>query len=436
MIEKFRNHLLNNFSFLEGKKLLLATSGGLDSMVMAHLFCSFSKTIALAHCNFKLRGQESDEDQKFVKEFAEQHSIPFFTTQFETSTFAKQHKQSIQVAARDLRYSWFYELVKIEKYDYIITAHQADDVLETFLINLIRGTGLEGLTGIPTQNNLVVRPLLPFSRLQLHEFALANTIAWREDSSNASNYYMRNKIRHELVPTIKEVNPNFLSTFQNTISYLSEAQNLVGDASDLIYKKVVVEEENSIYIDINALKQQTNYKSYLYQWLSKYGFTAWEDLFNLVEAQSGKQVFASEYRIVKNRNQLIVSAINKEDTQIRYYLHENQNEINIPLKLKLSREFTSMKSNNSTIFVDENKLVFPLEIRKWKVGDTFRPSGMQGKSKKISKFFKDEKMSILEKETTWLLCSGSEIIWIIGIRQDERFKTTASTTNILQIALL
>ena len=212
MQQKFENHIAQNFSFLIGKNLLLATSGGIDSMVMVDLFHKLSFEIAMAHCNFQLRGLESFEDQNFVQNYAQTNEIPLFLTQFDTQAFAKDYKLSTQVAARELRYNWFYELLETKKYDYILTAHHADDNLETFLIHLSRGTGLDGLTGIPAKNGKVIRPLLIFSRDEIEQYAIENSIQWREDSSNASEKYLRNKIRHNLVPILKELNPDFLSS--------------------------------------------------------------------------------------------------------------------------------------------------------------------------------------------------------------------------------
>lgn len=436
MLSDFKKQIQLNFPFLEYKKVLIATSGGVDSMVLVHLFQQISDSFSLAHCNFKLRGSESDEDQKFVSSYAIKNAIPYFTTQFDTATFARESKLSIQVAARELRYHWFYELVATHQFDYIVTAHHADDALETVLINFVRGTGLEGLTGIPAQNNLVIRPLLNCSRQQILDYAHSNAISWREDSSNASDYYLRNKIRHDLVPILKELNPNFLTSFQHTISFLAASQKMVGDAASMVYDLVVTEKEASIYIDIIALKKWTNYQSYLYQWLSEYGFSAWDDIYNLVDAQSGKQVLAPDFRIIKDRNHLIINSNETKVDNQDYFLFENQTEINFPLKLKLSYSNSELVSENSSIFVDANQLVFPLTIRKWKKGDFFQPYGMGGKSKKISKFFKDQKMSLIEKEKTWLLCSDSKIVWVIGIRQDERYSVVETTQNKLQIVVL
>ncbi|MGZ9736785.1 tRNA lysidine(34) synthetase TilS [Flavobacterium sp. GNP002] len=435
MLQKFKNHLLLNFQFLSGKKILLATSGGKDSMVMVHLFQQLDYKIGIAHCNFQLRGMESFGDQNFVQEYASANDIQVFITQFDTKAFAEDYKVSTQVAARELRYNWFYELLETEKFDYILTAHHADDNLETFLINLSRGTGLEGLTGIPEQNDRVIRPLLAFSQEEMEEYAKLNNIKWREDSSNASDKYLRNKIRHHLVPMLKELNPNFLSSFHKTQTYLQEAQVMVEDASIMIYQQVAKQEEDTIYFDFIKLKKLPNYKSYLYQWLKEFGFSAWDDIYDLVESQSGKYVFSPEYRLLKDRDSLILSPINFVNEKEEYFIDENQKEVNIPLNLTFCKVADISLTTNSAIFVDADKLQFPLVLRHWNEGDSFQPFGMNGKSKKVSKLFKDEKLSLLEKENSWLLCSNNQIVWIIGLRQDERFRIENTTKNILKIQL-
>ncbi|RBN50744.1 tRNA lysidine(34) synthetase TilS [Flavobacterium psychrolimnae] len=435
MLQKFQNHLLHNFQFLSGKKILLATSGGKDSMVMVHLFQQLDYEIGIAHCNFQLRGMESFEDQNFVQEYAAANGIPVFITQFDTKAFAEDYKVSTQVAARELRYNWFYELLETEKFDYILTAHHADDNLETFLINLSRGTGLEGLTGIPEQNDRVIRPLLAFSQEEMEEYAKLNNIKWREDSSNASDKYLRNKIRHHLVPMLKELNPNFLSSFHKTQTYLQEAQGMVEDASIMIYQQVAKQEDDTIYFDLKKLKKLPNYKSYLHQWLKEFGFSAWDDIYDLVESQSGKYVFSPEYRLLKDRDSLILSPINFVNEKEEYSIDENQKEVNFPLNLLFCKVADISLTTNSAIFVDADKLQFPLVLRHWNEGDSFQPFGMNGKSKKVSKLFKDEKLSLLEKENSWLLCSNNQIVWIIGLRQDERFRIENTTKNILKIQL-
>jgi tRNA(Ile)-lysidine synthase len=435
MQQKFENHIAQNFPFLIGKNLLLATSGGLDSMVMVDLFRKLPFEIAIAHCNFQLRGLESFGDQRFIQDYAESNEIPLFLTQFDTEAFANDYKLSTQVAARELRYNWFYELLETENYDYILTAHHADDNLETFLIHLVRGTGIDGLTGIPSQNGKVIRPFLIFSRSEIEQYAKDNAIEWREDSSNASDKYLRNKIRHNLVPIFKDLNPDFLTSFQKTQNYLQESKAMVEDASFLVYQQVAKEKGTEIHFDLNQLKKLPNYKSYLYHWFNGFGFSAWEDIYDLVDGQSGKQVFSNEFRLLKNRDFLILSPINPEDENEEYFINKNQKEVNVPLNLSFARVEAVSNVSNPCIFVDEDKLWYPLVLRRWKDGDTFQPFGMEGKSKKLSKFFKDEKLSLIEKEKAWLLCSDNEIVWIVGVRQDERFKIKNTTKNILKIQL-
>lgn len=436
MLDTLKKHIAHQFPFLGNKKLLLATSGGLDSMVMAHLFHQLDYTIALAHCNFQLRGLESFGDQKFVQEYADANDIPVFITQFDTQAFANDYKLSTQVAARDLRYNWFYELLETEDFDYVLTAHHADDNIETFLINLSRGTGLDGLTGIPAENGSVIRPLLLFSREEITNYAKENKIEWREDSSNASNKYVRNKIRHDLVPLLKELNPHFMSSFQKTQTYLQESAAMVEDASIMVYQQVVRQEEDQMYFNLSQLKRLPNYKSYLYQWLHEFGFSAWDDVYDLADSQSGKQIFSREFRLLKDRDFLILSPIILEFDQQEYFIEKDAQDVKIPLNLSFCKVDDISVSSNTAIFVDEDALEFPLVLRKWREGDNFQPLGMDGKTKKLSKFFKDEKFSLFDKQNCWILCSGESIVWIVGHRQDERFKVNSATKQILKIDLL
>ena len=433
MLRQFENQVSNHFPFLQGKKLLLAVSGGLDSMVLVHLFQQLNYEIVVLHCNFQLRGLESFEDQQFIQEYSNTNAIPFVFTQFDTEAFAADFKVSIQVAARELRYSWFYEQLAIQKGDFILTAHHADDNLETFLINLSRGTGLEGLTGIPAQNEKVIRPLLSFSRQQIEEYASVNKLKWREDSSNASDKYLRNKIRHHLVPLLKELNPNFMSSFEKTQSFLSEAQELVDDAAIMVYQQVAREEGEDIYFDLGRLLQLPNYSSYLYQWLKEFGFTAWDDIYELVTSQSGKQVLAPYFRLIKDRDCLILSPLPSQENQQEFEIESLESKVKFHLNLDFSNVSEIGVASDSTIFVDEDKLVFPLTLRHWNEGDVFQPFGMEGKSKKVSKLFKDEKLSLIDKEKVWLLCSNNQVVWVVGIRQDERFKIDPNSKKLLKI---
>jgi tRNA(Ile)-lysidine synthase len=430
MFQKFKNHIDTNFSFLQDKKLLVATSGGMDSMVLVHLFQKLKFNIGLAHCNFQLRNSESDADEKFVNNYAELHKIPCFTIKFDTKNYSEVHKLSIQVAARNLRYNWFNEILVQEKYDYIITAHHADDVAETFMINLSRGTGLEGLTGIPSQNGNIIRPMLLFSRKEIENYASENSLQLREDSSNASDKYLRNKIRHHIIPVFKEINDSFLQSFQNTLEYLNQQQSLVDDAVLLVYEKVVLEEKEQLKINISALLQYKNYKAYLYQWLHKYGFTAWNDVYDLLQSQTGKRIESENYILLKDRDFLLLSSKISDFETIA--IHSVTENTNFPLNFSICNFSDISNQNKNVIFVEESKLQFPLTIRKWKSGDYFYPAGMQGK-KKVSKYFKDEKFTLFQKQQAFILESNDQIVWIIGHRADERFKPENTTQNIIQI---
>lgn len=433
MLSDFAAYFAQNLSFLQGKKLLLAVSGGIDSMVMADLFLKANQSIALAHCNFKLRGKESDADQQFVTDFANKHNISVFTTDFDTQQFAQDYKLSTQVAARKLRYEWFSELLQRENYDFVLTAHHADDNLETFLINLSRGTGIEGLTGIPKQNDKIVRPLLDYSREEIAAYAQANDIQWREDASNASDQYLRNQVRQAIVPQLKKLDRDFLSAFQKTQQYLHQAQTLAEDAAIMVYQQVAQPADEEIHFNLQKLKKLPNFQAYLYRWLREFGFTAWDDVYALADSQTGKQVFAAEYRLLRNRDFLILSPLKAESLPESHLIPSPDTDVNFPIKLLFSQADNTTNAANNVIFVDAEKMQFPLVLRKFREGDVFQPLGMNGQSKKVSKFFKDEKLSLIQKEKTWLLCSGEKIVWIVGIRPDERFKVTETTKQILQI---
>ena len=436
MLEKLHQHINYKFSFLKEKKLLIAISGGLDSVVLTHLFHQLKFDISLAHCNFNLRGLESDKDEDFVKELGKKLHLKIVTKGFETENFASENQLSTQVAARNLRYNWFQEISIKHQFDFVLTAHQADDNLETFLINLTRGTGLEGLTGIPELNNNIVRPLLVFSRDEIENFATKNNIDWREDKSNASNKYVRNKIRNQVVPILKEINPTLLDSFQKTSDYLKESQQII-DVSIADFKKKVVEktENSNLRIDIAKIQKTNNQKAYLYQLLKEFGFSEWNDVTNLLTAQSGKEVVSKTHRLLKDRGFLILSKKEEIKSNNIFLISEDTLEVRSPIHLKIAAVSTMEKENKSTIYLDKNRITFPLTLRKWQYGDFFYPKGMQGK-KKISKFFKDEKYSSIDKENTWLLCTENNISWVIGKRQDNRFFANEKTKSILKIELL
>ena len=434
MLQKFQNHIKQNFPFLMGRKLLLATSGGIDSMVLLHLCQQSQLDIRVAHCNFKLRAEESDEEEQFVTSECEKLGVLVFVNHFDTKKFADEQKLSIQVIARNLRYDWFNTLLIKNDYDYILTAHHLDDSLETFLINFTRGSGLDGLTGIPTQNGNIIRSLLIFSRNEIESYAKENNINWREDSSNTSDKYLRNKLRHNVIPLLKELNPALLDSFENTISHLKQALSMVDDASRIVYRKVVSDVNFQKRINLSELKQLPNYQAYLHEWLEAFGFTDWASINALVTAQSGKQIHSANYTVLKDRDELIIFQKQKTEEIEKFLIESGQKEVKFPLKMSFCSVDESCVQTTNTIFVDEMTLQFPLEIRKWQEGDWFYPQGMKGK-KKLSKFFKDEKFSLIDKSQIWLLCSDNQIVWIIGKRQDDRFKVTAQTTKIAQIQL-
>ncbi len=435
MFKAFDNHITSQLDFLRKGRLLIAISGGLDSVVLAHLCHKINLDVSLAHCNFNLRGDESDGDEGFVLELAEQLSMEAFVESFDTKTYAEAEKLSIQMAARELRYNWFKELARQLKFDFILTAHHADDNLETFLINLTRGTGLEGLTGIPQVNDNIVRPLLPYSRETIERYAMDNDLRWREDSSNASTKYLRNKLRHDVIPMLKDINPQLLQGFDKTLNNLQETSNIVRESIDVVTKRAIESVEgNTIVYKISEFKKLKKPKAYIFEIFREYGFTAFEDIYDLLDAQSGKQVFSSTHRLLKNRDSLILTVITLiSDESMK--IQEGEKMVEISLGTLFFEEVdTVSKASKKEIFVDVKSLQFPLEIRSWIDGDLFYPMGLQGK-KKLSKFFKDEKLSLLDKEKCQLLCSNDEVVWVINYRADNRFKVTENTNRILKITL-
>lgn len=436
MINNFQNHINSKLSFLKGSKLLIAISGGIDSVVLVHLGHEIGLNMALAHCNFNLRGNESDADEDFVLQLAEDLDLEVFIESFDTEVYAKENKLSIQMAARKLRYDWFEELAVQLKFDYILTAHHADDNLETFLINLTRGTGLDGLTGIPEINDNIVRPLLPFSRQTMEAYAIENELKWRNDSSNASTKYLRNKLRHDVIPVLKDINKNLLQNFQTTLDNLNDTSDIVEESLNAVLKRAIISIDNSeIRFKVSEFKKLNNPKAYLHEFLKDYGFSEWNDVLNLLDAQAGKQVFSSTYRLVKDRDILILSEFNLEENNQFISISKKDTNKALPIGIFCFDEVSKIENIHSNIiYVDENQLKFPLSVRKWQEGDYFFPLGMKGK-KKLSKYFKDEKLSLIDKENMWLLCSEDAIVWVIGKRADDRFKVTDKTKQILKFEI-
>ena len=437
MLQKFKQHLHQNFPFLEDSKLLIAISGGIDSVVLAHLCSQLNLNFSLCHCNFNLRGQESDDDEAFVTSLAKTLKTLVYTTSFETEKYATKNKVSIQVAARDLRYTWFYKLLDANQYDYVLTAHNTNDNLETFIINLTRGSGLEGFTGIPPVNQKSVRPLLAFSRDDITLFAIKNGIVWREDRSNASIKYVRNKVRQKVIPILKELNPHVLESFQNTIEYLNESQSIINDAVKNITANVVSYENDVLKISCKEIDKLSNKKAYLYQLLQGYGFTAWNDIVDLISAQPGKQIFSNTHRLLKDRNFLILTTINKSQSiKGPILIDQKVSKITNPIKLTIQNTDDYTSKNKEQIIIDKDLVNYPLSLKKWHHGDAMYPTGMKG-SKKISQLFKDNKLSLLDKEKIWILADAKDhIIWVIGLRQDRRYLVNKTSKNRLKISYL
>lgn len=435
MLNHLKTHIEKRLGFLNQSKLLIAISGGIDSVVLTHLCHKLGLNISLAHCNFNLRGKESDADEGFVLELAENLELEVFVQRFDTELYAKDNKRSIQMAARELRYSWFSELAEQLKFDFILTAHHADDNLETFLINFTRGTGLEGLTGIPEVNDKFIRPLLPFSSESILNYAQAHQIKWRDDSSNKSVKYLRNKLRHEVVPILKEINPGLLQSFQTTLNNLNESSEIVEESIDVFLKKAIESiGDKEVRFKISEFKKLNNPKPYLFESLKEFGFNEWNDVVGLLDAETGKQVFSPTHRLIKNREYLLLSEINLEES-ISISISDNVSQVETPFGILFFDEADAIFGERTNIiFADKDALNFPLTIRQYKAGDVFHPLGMTGK-KKVSKYFKDEKLSLLDKENTWLLCSGDDIVWVINRRADNRFRITESTKRILKIEL-
>ncbi|MFD1015125.1 tRNA lysidine(34) synthetase TilS [Winogradskyella rapida] len=435
MRKDFKNHIENKLSILKESKLIIAISGGIDSVVLAHLCYAMGLDIALAHCNFKLRASESDKDEAFVVALADTLGVEVFVQHFDTQQYSEIHKCSIQMAARELRYDWFAELAQQLHYDYILTAHHADDNLETFLINFTRGTGLNGLTGIPMINNNIVRPLLPFSRHQIETYVKAHQITWREDASNASRKYLRNKLRHEVVPLLKEINPQLLASFRSTMTNLKDSADIVEDSlSDFLKKALVADNQYGQTFKVAEFKKHSNPKAYMFEIFKHCGFTEWNDVVNLLEAQSGKMVKSNTHRLIKHREFLILADLEPaENGETSILIEADNNAVDTPIgELRLEDVEVRPEASKNSIFVDKELLKFPLELRLWKAGDVFQPLGMIGK-KKVSKYLKDEKVSLVEKEQTWVLTSGDKVVWLVGKRADGRFKVTENTKHMLKV---
>lgn len=438
MLEKFESFVSDNNLFSKDDRILIALSGGVDSVVLSHLMCRANYKISLAHCNFHLRDEESNRDEAFVRRWAKENNIPLFVKEFDTYQYMKENKLSLEMAARDLRYNWFNSLLESEGFTCLCTAHHLDDSIETFFINLLRGTGIAGLHGIKVKNDKIVRPLLFATREEILSYAKQNNISYVEDSTNSETKFTRNKIRHNLFPVLREINPNFEFALKKDIEYLNDTEFIFRREIEKTKKEIIETEQEVIKINISKLKQLNPMKIYLYEILSEYGFneTNISDILSCLDENSGKQFFSKTHRLVKDRQYIFIDVIKNNTTNDFFLIDNCQSSLIHPLKMQIELlrdlKFINISKDKNIAMLDADLLKFPLILRKWRQGDSFVPFGMK-KEKKLSDYFTSNKYSLLDKENQWILCSEEKIVWLVAERIDDRFRISNKTKNILKI---
>ena len=420
------------------ERIVLALSGGIDSMVLADMLLKAKADFVLAHCNFHLRGEESDGDEQFVRDFAERNGLKLFVKQFDTEVYAKEHGVSIEMAARDLRYAWFEELRQQLGYDYIAVAHHADDQLETFFINLLRGAGIRGLKGMLPVNGHIIRPLLEMSREEIHQYAIENGISWREDHTNAETQFLRNKIRHELLPVIDSISKEGRTSILKSISHLASENELY---------RVLVKEKLATVTSLRAersgarqstleeggllrsfLPRNDESEQLLFEWLRGYGFNSNQVHFiqEAMNGQPGTSFFSPTHRVTIERDGLELTPI----------CQNSDTSLGLSYQQIIKDECFVLDKNPQAAQLDYDKLTLPLKLRRWQAGDRFHPLGMKG-SRLLSDFLKDLKLTTRQKEACQVLTTANdEIVWVVGRRVDDRFKVTDKTKTILKIQMV
>lgn len=423
-------------------KLLLAVSGGIDSVVLTDLVYKTGFDFIIAHCNFQLRAEESERDEAFVKAFAGKYNKEVLVKKFDTEKYAAENHLSIQEAARELRYEWFDEIMnyKLQTTNYkLVTAHHANDNIETLLMHFFRGTGIHGLTAIPAfdKERKIIRPLLFAKREDITAYAKENELAWAEDSSNASDKYTRNFFRLKLMPAIKEIFPNAEDNLLHNIHRFKETEMLYRQAIHEHKKKLVEAKGNEWHVPALKLKKSEPLHTILWEIIKDFGFASaqTDEVKKLLDADNGSYISSASHRIIKNRNWLIIAPLQTETGQNILIEKEDKKILfekgNIQLEILSSTDY-KLQTTNAVALINADEIKFPLLLRKWKQGDYFYPLGMQ-KKKKLSRFFIDQKLSKTEKENVWVIESNKKIIWVIGYRIDDRFKITGNTKNILRI---
>ncbi|RFS16752.1 tRNA lysidine(34) synthetase TilS [Emticicia sp. C21] len=444
MLQSFLTYINEQSLFQLTDKIVLAVSGGRDSIVLLDLFREAKFNFTVAHCNFQLRGEESDQDAEFVKELCASHGIPFRTTSFQTKDFAKTYKLSIEMAARQLRYEWFEQLRQELDYQYIATAHHLNDSIETILLNLTKGTGIAGLRGILPKKDSIIRPLLFAARTDIENYVGEKQLQWREDSSNASNDYQRNLLRNEVVPLLKKINPGLEHTFARNIERLQAIESNFQNNLDTFKESVCKEENGALCLKINIIQDWKSSSYLLEETLKEFGFNYFQskEIHQSLKKTSGKTFYSATHTLIKDREYLIITPKQEKSFEEVFIEKGIQNIEYYDLFLHMSpatkedwQAYLNTERKHNLLWVDASKLKYPLSIRPWQEGDWFIPLGMKGK-KKISDFLVDKKVPLHLKKSTFLLCSSDDIVWVIGQRTDERFKITDGTMEVVRVEVL
>lgn len=439
MYRKFIQHIQSKKLFKPGDRLLVGVSGGPDSVVLARLIAKTGNPFALAHCNFKLRGTASDGDERFVQWLADDLGVECYLSSFPTKEYAAENGISIEMAARDLRYNWFDKIYNENGFHRIVVGHHLDDVLETFLLNLTRGTGIRGLTGIKPVSGKIIRPLLFATRQEIEDYACSQGFDYRTDASNNDTTIKRNLIRHRIIPLLEQLNPSFRQNLEKTIGYLAQTYDVFFAAMEKTREKLVKKQTDRDTVPIPKLKKKQPLPLYLYELLRPYNFNpaVVAEIEQALWGEPGKQFFSPTHRLVCDRDELIITLLEEKKPEL-FYIEKGQHEFDGPVNLKITEEpFTeeyTIPRYENIATIDAAKVSFPLALRKWQTGEYFRPLGMKG-LKKLSDFFIDEKYSIPDKENAWILYSGDRVVWIVGKRIDDRFKLTPETKTVLRIEL-